>query len=133
MKEYYPNTYYMTVHEEFKRLDGSNSHYSQLMFNPATWSVAEDHQVKTKTDLKEKIEAALANVADITSFTVTETDDGWDYERFVKVTYEDDSEIVEIVEEGQHTDHEVFKVEISFYAAVDAMKRLERWEQIRAI
>lgn len=130
MEQYYPNTYYMTVYEEFKRLDGSQSYYSQLSSSPSTWRVAEDYQIRTKNDLKERIEKELGMVTDLETFKVTETKYGWNYERFMKTSDDIDSGVYEIAEEGKHTDHELFTVEISFYEDVDAMQRLERWEKI---
>lgn len=129
MEKYYPNTYYMKIYEDFKRLDGSESYYSKLMFNPSTSRVAEDYEVRTKSDLKEKVEEQLSHVANLQSFNVTETKYGWKYERFMKTSDDMDSDIYEIVEEGQHTDHELFTVEISYYEDVNAMERLERWER----
>lgn len=123
MEKVYPDTFYMTVFEDLKMKDGSNSYYSRIMFNPSTWIV--DSSIYEKSILKEKVEEKLSHVVELHDFTITETKYGWTYERFIKWVDEDKG-IYELVEEGEHTDHEVYTVDISYYEEVR-----DFWKQLR--
>ncbi|MFS0708955.1 hypothetical protein AB6N22_12765, partial [Kocuria palustris] len=110
MDKVYPDTFYMTVYEDFKRKDGSGSLYSRMMFNPSTWKVMDGWRTTRKEELKKKVEENLSRFINLNDFTITETKHGWKYERFVKWLDEEDN--YELVEEGQHTDHEAYTVDI---------------------
>lgn len=115
MNKVYPDTFYMKVYEDFKRKDGSNSHYSGLMFNPSIWYIGK--HINNKKDLKIEVEKRLSDVINLDDYSVTETKFGWKYERFVK-WLDDDFVDGENVKEGDHTDHEIFTVDISYYEEV---------------
>ncbi|WP_144509886.1 hypothetical protein [Bacillus sp. FJAT-22090] len=122
MERIYPDTFYMTVYEKLKQKDGSDSFYSRIMFNPSDWDIG--GSIYEKNILKERVEKRLSNVVDLDDFTITETKYGWKYERFIK-WIDEDKGIYELVEEGQHTDHELYTVDISYYEDVsDILKRL---------
>lgn len=126
MDKFYPDTYYMTVYEDFKRTDGEQSYYSNLMFNPSTWRVGEGYQIRTKSALKEHVEKHMSDVIELSEYTISENKYGWTYERFIRSSDEDPN-VYETAEEGSHTDHEVFTVEISYYE--DARDILDRLQQ----
>jgi hypothetical protein len=115
----------MSVYEKFTAKNGEPSVYTRMIGNGyftryLTWGTG----IITKAFLKEKVEKILSNHTKLDDFTVTETDYGWKYERFVKWLDEDGIEY-EIVEEGQHTDHEVYTVDISYFEEVtDIFKKL---------
>jgi len=115
MEKVYPETFYMTVYEKLKMRDGSDSFYNRLMFNPSEWEIGD--AIYEKSILKERVEQKLSNVVDLQDFTVTETAYGWKYERLIR-WIDEDKDIYELVEEGQHTDHEVYTVDISYYEDV---------------
>lgn len=118
MERFYPNTYYMTVYEEFKQKDGSESAYSRIMFNPSTWSVGGSVYIRTKVELKEKVEKYLTDsIGPLDDYTVTETASGWVYQRFV--TWSEDERNYEVIKEGVHSDHEAYTVDISYYEDVE--------------
>lgn len=128
MDQFYPDTYYMTVYEDFKRLDGSQSYYSNLMFNPSTWRIGQSYQIRTKSALKERVEEKMSHVINLSDYTMTETKYGWTYERFMR-SCDEDPDVYESAEEGAHTDHEVFTIEISCYEEViGILDRLQRNE-----
>lgn len=117
MSKVYPDTFYMTVYEDFKKKDGTPSDYSRIIFNPSTWEVMSGWKSETKKALKDRIEEKLCRVMDLIDFTVSETNYGWKYERFIK-WLDEEGISYEIVEEGLHTDHEVYIVDISYYEEV---------------
>lgn len=115
MEKVYPETFYMSVYEKLKQKDGSDSFYSRLMFSPSMWEIGD--AIYAKSELKDRMERKLSAVVELKDFTITETAYGWKYERFIKWTDEDKG-IYDLVEEGQHTDHEVYTVDISYYEDV---------------
>lgn len=117
MEKVYPNTFYATVYEDFKQKDGSGSLYSNLMFNPSNWSIMEGYRSTSKSELKEKLDAQMSKFIKLDEFTVTENEFGWIYERYIK-WIDDDLNTYEIVEKGEHTEHEMFTIEVSFYEDV---------------
>lgn len=123
MEKVYPETFYMTVHEKLKMKDGSDSLYNRLMFNPSEWEIGD--MIYEKSVLKEKVEQKLGHAVNLHDFTITETAYGWKYERFIK-WLDEDGDNYELVEEGQHTDHEVYTVDISYYEDVRNVWRLLR-------
>lgn len=117
MKKVYVDTFYATVYEDFKQKDGDDSLYSNLMFNPTTMDLMEGYRSTTKSELKEVLDKRMSNFINLSEFTVKETNHGWIYERYIKWLDEDGNDY-EIVKEGEHTDHEMFTVDISFYEDV---------------
>lgn len=117
MSKVYPDTFYMTVHEVLKNKDDSESYYSRLMFNPSIWELMSGWRSTSKIELKDKVEEKLSRVISLSDFAVSETKYGWKYERFVK-WLDDDGVNYENVEEGQHTDYEVYIVDITYYEEV---------------
>ena len=113
--KYEENTFYANITEDFKRLDGTSSYYNMLM-GDGCHTVELDFRTleESKENIKKLVEMKLSQgVPDIATYHVVETGYGWKYERFVK-TIDGDSDYYEIVEEGEHTDHEVFHIDI-FY------------------
>lgn len=123
--KYYPNTYYMSVYETFTGIDGEPSIYTRMLGNGHfTCRLTHGSGIVTKAFLKEKVENILSVHTKLDDFSVTETDYGWKYERFVKWLDEDGFEY-ELVDEGQHTDQEVYTVDISYFEEVtDIFKKL---------
>lgn len=123
--QYYPNTYYMTIFERFTAIDGKPSVYTRMYGNGSTtYKLVEGNGIVTKSLLKEKVEKIINNSSELTDFNCTETEYGWQYERFVK-WLDEDRNTYEIVPEGQHTDHEVYTVDISYFDEVyDIFKKL---------
>lgn len=116
MNKVYPDTFYMVLYEDLKRIDGTESYYSRLMFNPSTWNLGEF--INNKEDLKKKVEKNLSQVINLDDYSVMETKFGWEYERFVKWLDDEEFGDGENVSEGNHTDHEVYTVDISYYEEV---------------
>jgi hypothetical protein len=116
MTEYSPNEYYMSVREDLKDVNGETSIYNRLMDRVFTLHVCSGYMIENKKQLKEKVETLLSRNIDLNNYTVTETDFGWEYEMFVK--WIDDGRTFEIVEEGHHTDHEIYTVDITYYSEV---------------
>lgn len=115
----------MSVWEKFTAINGEPSLYTRMFGSGHfTCRLAEDSVNITKQFLKNKVEEILSEHTSLDDFTVTETDYGWNYERFVKWLDEDGFEY-ELVDEGQHTDHELYTVELSIYREdYDAFKKL---------
>lgn len=116
--KYYPNTFYMSVWEKFTAANGEPSIYTRMFGDGHfTCRLLENTTLVTKELLKTKVESILSEHSSLDDFTCMETAFGWKYERFVKWLDEDGFDY-EIVPEGQHTDHEVYTVEISFIEKV---------------
>lgn len=112
--KYYANTFYMSVWEKFTASNGEPSIYTRMFGNGHfTCELMENLLAITKADLKEAVEKILSNHTKLDDFTCTETEFGWKYERYVKWLDEDGFEY-EIVPKGQHTDHELYTVEITY-------------------
>lgn len=111
MERVYTDTFYITLYEDLKQADGTQSFYSRLMFNPTTKTAGD---FRTKASLKEQVESKFDGLIPIEEFTCTETKHGWTYERFVQWLDEEQG-TYEVVEKGKHTDHEVYTVDISYY------------------
>jgi hypothetical protein len=114
---YEANTFYASIEEDFKRLDGTSSYYTMLMGDGRVTMELNFRRVggeESKENAKKLVEASLIQgVPELATFNIIDTDSGWKYERFVK-TKDDDSGYFEIVEEGEHTDHEVYDVLVFF-------------------
>ncbi|PHA03044.1 hypothetical protein COE51_01495 [Bacillus pseudomycoides] len=111
----YPNSYYMTVHENIKDKNGEQSVYTRLFGCDGyfTCHIREYYGGISKKELQDEVEKILKRqLHNLEEFTVTETKYGWKYEMFVK--WLNDGFDYEVVEEGQHTDHEVYTVDISY-------------------
>lgn len=125
---YEANTYYATIVEDFKRLDETSSYYT-VLFGNGRYTMELDFGkvggVESKENVRKLVEMSLSqSVSDIATYNLVETAYGWKYERFVK-TKDEDSNYYEIVEEGEHTDHEVYYVDVFYIRAeTDAYSKL---------
>jgi hypothetical protein len=118
--EYYAGEYYARITQQFKRKDGTRSHYDMLSGNGQfTMRIGYGFAKEfTKSTVKESVHKQLKqHVYDLDSYTLIENNYGWIYERFVK-SDEDVVDNYEIVNEGEHTDHEIFDVYV-FYIQED--------------
>lgn len=109
---YEANTFYASIEEDFKRLDGTSSYYNMLMGNGFKMELNFERVggEESKENVKKLVEMNLSQgIPDIATYNVVETEYGYKYERFVK-TVDGDIDFYEIVEEGEHTDHEVFHI-----------------------
>lgn len=115
--EYEADTYYATITEQFKRVDGESSYYTRLTGNGQFTIELNFNRLdgdESKENAKKLVEERLEpSIPDLDTFDVVQTDYGWKYERFVK-TSDEDMTVFEIVKEGEHTDHEVFDIYV-FY------------------
>lgn len=117
---YEANTYYANIAEDFKRLDETSSYYSML-FGDGRYTIEIDFGkvggVESKENVRKLVEMSLSQgVSDLATYNVVETAYGWKYERFVK-TKDEDSSYFEIVEKGEHTDHEVYHIDVFYIRA----------------
>jgi hypothetical protein len=117
MNKVYPGTIYGTFYEKLRDKDGESSTYNYFLSCDGSFTItlSDKHYSRVeKSVLIEKVEKFLdRNVyRGLEGFTVKETDYGWEYERYVKWI---DKDTCEVVEKGQHTDHELFTVDLSFY------------------
>lgn len=117
MTKIYPDTFYASIYEDFRQKNGENSLYYNLMFNPTKISLMNGSRSTSKSELKKVLDEKMSNIINLNQFIVKETDYGWVYERYVKILDEESLEY-EVVKEGEHTDHEVFTVDISFHEEV---------------
>lgn len=132
MKKVYPDTYYMEVWEKFTRADGEPSYYTMMWGNGYTKQyLFDDYRIVTKEKIKEKVDEFLRDTHyAIDSFKCTENEYGWTYERYVRY-HDDESNEHDVVEKGQHTDHEEYTVAISFiHEDIDIMSKLKCRESL---
>lgn len=123
--EYEVNTFYMKVYEKFTAKNGEPSNYTRMMgrYGCEEFELCSQSSKVTKDYLKERVEEILSYQTSLDGFTATEMEYGWKYERFIKWT--NDGFGHEIVEEGQHSDHEVYEVHISYiFKDTDVFKKL---------
>lgn len=125
--EYEADTYYARITEKFRKLDGTRSDYDmmsgngeltiQLHFNRTGY-------VESKENAIFLVEQRLTKfIGDLDTFKRTQTKTGFKYERFVVLNEDDYSS--KPVEEGNHTDHEVYDVHIFYIEEVkDGFSRL---------
>lgn len=126
---YEANTYYATIVEDFKRLDETSSYYSVLFGNgryTMELNFGKVGGIESKENVRKLVEMSLSqSVSDIATYNLVETAYGWKYERFVK-TKDEDSNYFEIVKEGEHTDHEVYYVDVFYIRSeTDAYSKLQ--------
>ena len=125
--EYEADTYYARITEKFTKVDGTRSDYDmmsgdgqitiELKFNRTGY-------VESKENAIFLVEQRLMeSIGDLGTFKRSETKHGLKYERFVVLDEDDYSS--KPVEEGAHTDHEVYDVYIFYIEEVtDGFARL---------
>lgn len=130
MSEFEPYKYYATIHERLRRLDGTKSHYEHMRTNSTAYLLNEE--INTKSDLVDAVKAVLNRIVDTTAnFTLTETEHGFLFERYLK--WSADEFTYTIVEPGQHSDHETYVIDITYYVErPNPVQFLAEMDEIRA-
>lgn len=130
MSEFEPYKYYATIHERLRRLDGTKSHYERMRKNSTAYLL--DEQINTKTELVDAVKAVLNRIVDTTAnFTMTETEHGFLFERYIKWSADEFDYTIE--KPGEHSDHETYIVDISYYVEQpNPVQFLEKMDKIRA-
>lgn len=119
--KYESDTHYAMITEQFRRKDGDRSYYNMLMGN-GQFTIRLDFKSiinRTKKEAMNIVHGILKrHVGQLDTYNIIENGSGWTYERYVK-NDEEDFDNYEIVEKGNHTDHEVFDVYV-FYIKEDS-------------
>lgn len=135
--EFEPQTYYMQLNESLKKPDGTPSDYDRLMFNNKHYRLGSTSYIRSKDDLYNEVVKRVAqnveprldeNISNLESYTITETDFGWTFERYI--TWNDDETEFTVVPKGEHTNHECYTADISLYAPIDVMAKFKRDDNI---
>lgn len=125
--QYEVDEHYATITQQFMRYDGTRSYYECLSGSEQFTVRLKFRSVinRSKAEAKKLVyEILKQHVWDLDSFKVIDNNYGWTYERYVKVDEEDISKC-EIVNKGEHTDHEVFDVYVFYiYEDVGAYSKL---------
>lgn len=125
--EYEADTYYARITEKFRKVDGTRSDYDMLSGNGEITMQLHFNRtgyIESKENAIFLVEQRLTKfIGDLSTFKRTQTKTGLKYERFVVLDEEDYSS--NPVEEGKHTDHEVYDVYIFYIEEVsDGFSRL---------
>ena len=126
--KYESDTHYAMITEQFKRKDGDSSYYNMLMGNGQFTIRLNFNRIMNETKkeaMKIVYEELKRHVGQLDTYNIIENDYGWTYERYVK-NDEEDFDKFEIVEKGNHTDHEVFDIYVFYIKEeTDAFSKLK--------